>query len=158
MKTITNRQLAAMLEQAADLPRQRNHLLIHDGLEDPIQRLFIGLRQGTYIRPHRHSQVGETGLVVRGLCDVLIFDDAGTVRERRQLGPEGESLAIDLKPGEWHSLVVRSAEALFFEFKAGPIDPTTFSEFANWAPEEGTADVPEFLKRLTEVKVGESVA
>ncbi len=157
MRTVSNAELAGLLEQAAARPRRRTHRLLHQGPGDPIQRLFIGLLHGTYVRPHRHPLVGETGIVVRGSCELLTFDGSGTVLARHQLGPDCENLAFDLKPGEWHSLVVRSADALFFELKPGPYDPETISEFADWAPAEGSVAVPGFLEILTNVRVGESV-
>jgi len=148
MKLITHRQLNEVLRQAADLPRLRHHLIVHESPDDPVQRLFIGLRRGTYVRPHRHPRVGELGVVIRGACDLLSFDDRGTVTGRTSLGPEGEALAFDLQPNEWHTVVVRSEEALFLEAKPGPYDPERVSEFARWAPPEGSEAVPAFQQWL----------
>lgn len=156
MKLITNQQLRDMMQDAGDLPRLRNHLIIHESPEDQVQRLFIGLRKGTYVRPHRHLNVGELGVVIRGACDLLNFDDQGIITRRTALGPGGDALAFDLTPGEWHTLVVKSDEVLFLEAKPGPYDPEVISDFAAWAPPEGGEAVAAFQEWLREAEVGDN--
>lgn len=156
MKLISNQQLSDMLAKAGEAPRKRSHLVIHESHEDTVQRLFIGLKKGTYVRPHCHPDIGELGIVINGRCDFLAFDDAGVLTRRVELGPDGECLAFDLQPGDWHSLVVQSDEALFLEAKPGPYRPDTISRFADWAPPEGDEGVPKFLEWMTIAQVGSS--
>ncbi|MGB0581062.1 MAG: WbuC family cupin fold metalloprotein [Limisphaerales bacterium] len=156
MKLITNQQLSDMLTTAGTVPRKRSHLVIHESPEDTVQRIFIGLKKGTYVRPHCHPDIGELGIVLTGACDFLSFDDQGIVTRRVKFGPEGECLAFDLQPNEWHSLVVQSDEVLFLEAKPGPYHPETISKFADWAPPEGEDGVDEFLDWMSAAQVGDS--
>lgn len=156
MKLISNQQLTDLLATAGTVPRRRSHLVIHESSEDAVQRLFIGLKKGSYIRPHCHPDMVELGIVISGDCDFLAFDEKGVVTRRVKFGPKEEYLAFDLQPGEWHSLVVQSDEALFLEAKPGPYRPETVSKFADWAPPEGDEGVPQFLDWLTGAQVGDS--
>jgi hypothetical protein len=54
-------------------------LNVHPTLEDPVQRLFIALEPGTYIRPHRHPEPDkwELFVLINGAVDALLLDDDG---------------------------------------------------------------------------------
>ncbi len=154
MKTISSRQIGEMLAAAESSPRKRSHIIVHESHQEPVQRIMIGLKRGTYVRPHRHATVGEFGVVISGHCSLLCFDDDGNVTSRHEMGPAQQTSAYDLKENEWHSLIVMSDEAVFFECKAGPFDPDNASEFAAWALPEGDPGVPDYLDRMTTAQPG----
>ena len=158
MKTISNQDLDALCAQAAASPRRRMNLNIHAELSDPLQRLFVTACRDSYFRPHRHTDKGETALVVRGRFDLLTFDDTGLVLERLELGPEAKLLGFELEAGVWHSWIALTDDATLFETKAGPYAPLNAADFAAWSPAEGSAAVAEFIERLRAAKPGESLA
>lgn len=86
MKLITVADMNAMSSQAAELPRLRSHLTLHDDLNEPVQRLAIAMEPGTYIRPHRHRHTWELLTPLCGRFVVLQFDDNGVVSQRTLLG------------------------------------------------------------------------
>ena len=44
------------------------------------------LRKGAYIIPHKHRHKAESCTVVAGRLDVVVFDDAGKIKDVMQLG------------------------------------------------------------------------
>jgi cupin fold WbuC family metalloprotein len=136
---------AELAEKAAVNPRGRQHHTFHQ-MEEPCHRMAVGLQPSTYIPPHRHlsADKAETLLVLRGRLGVLIFDDVGQVTAKRVLQAGGDCLGVDLPAGIYHGLVVREADSLMFECKAGPFRPIGEGELPDWAPREGEAGVAQY--------------
>lgn len=149
--------LVALIEEAGQSPRSRQHRNIHQSYEDPCQRLLNAIGMDSYIRPHRHSldPKAETLVAVRGMFALVIFDGAGAVQEVVRFGTEkygqqveGLSVGVDLPPGTWHTIIALVPEAVLLELKAGPFDSMAAKEPAPWAPEEGSVDALPYLQRL----------
>ena len=153
MKVITSDLIDELIVRAGINARQRINYNIHESLSDPVQRLFIASRLESYFRPHRHPEKWEFVLVIRGLFDVMVFDDAGRVTERASIGPGEDIIGFEIQPNIWHSWIPMADGSVFFETKQGPYDARS-SEFAAWSPEEDTPNVSEFLSRLKNAQVG----
>ncbi len=154
-KKITDTLLEELDRKAQASPRLRTNHNLHEAPEAPIQRLVVKLRQGTYIRPHRHPQRWELGLVLQGRMDLVLFDDQGTLTERITMTPVRGTLAVELPKAQWHSYIAVSDAATFFEVKEGPYDPATAGEFATWAPAEGDPAAGAFLEWMANAAAGE---
>lgn len=115
-----------------------------------MHRLLNALEPGTYVRPHRHLHPprSETIVVLAGRIGLILFDEAGEVRERRVLESGGETLGADLPPDAWHTFVALGTGAVFFETKAGPYAPPGGDDLASWAPPEGSPDSDELERRF----------
>jgi len=150
VKLIDQVDLDDLSRAAADAPRRRMNLNLHQDYSDLCQRLFNALEPGTYIRPHRHTEPPKTEcfLAVRGRMALLLFDDAGTVVKSVIFGAGCEVLALDLPPGVWHSVVCLEPGSVFFETKPGPYVALSDKDFAPWAPLEGTPEAGVYLKTL----------
>jgi cupin fold WbuC family metalloprotein len=146
--------LADLLCQAKESPRRRSHLLLHGGHNDPVQRLVIALRRGTYVRPHVHSHQWEMLTLLRGACDILFFDATGQVISRTRLAPTASSV-IQIPQGQVHGAVAMDDDTVVIETKPGPYRA---NEFMDWAPQEGDARTPPFLQWLERAKPGEGFA
>lgn len=138
---------------ASASPRRRMNHNFHAGPGDNPHRFLNVLLDGTYIRPHRHSDPPkpETFLVLEGRADVLVFDDNGAITARYRLGaesPEGHLWGIDIAPGVWHTILARSPRVVCFEVKPGPWEPAKDREFAAWAPPENDPAVEAYGKTL----------
>ena len=157
MKTITADFLKELVERAGASARQRVNHNIHESLSDPVQRLFVASRLNSYFRPHRHPDKWEFAVVVRGLFDVIIFDDAGRVMERVTVGPASSVIAFEIPGDTWHAWVPREDASVFFETKQGPYDARTAAVFAPWSPEEGATGATGFARRLRNARIGELV-
>ena len=137
--------LDELAAKAAASPRLRAHHNVHEAATDPVQRFFVVATHDSYFRPHRHLTKIETALVLRGRLDVVTFDDAGAVVARYAMGEGAPSGGYETPRATWHTLIVQSATAAFYEVKEGPYDPATAVEFAPWAPAEGDAKARAYL-------------
>lgn len=134
----------------------RKHLNIHQSYEDPCQRFLNSIGVESYIRPHRHSldPKTETLVAVRGMFALVVFDERGNVTYNTRFGTEKHAadgnipVVVELKPETWHTVLALSEGAVLLELKAGPFDPNAAKEFAEWAPDEGTAQAAEYLRAL----------
>jgi len=138
---ITDTLLHEISREARENPRRRKNRNFHE-MSDPVHRLLNAVEPGTYIRPHRHLEAAkaETALVVSGAVGVLVFDDAGTVVEKRRLTGAGANIGVEMPPGVWHTFVSLEPGSVFFETKAGPYTPLKPEEMAPWAPAEGSPE------------------
>lgn len=131
MKKITLEDLIALGQQARQSPRLRANSNLHAELDDPIQRLAIAMEPDTLILPHRHPHTWEVLTALRGRFIVLLFDDAGTVTERAELG-EGVRV-VEIPAGGWHAVLSRDTGAVIFEVKHGPYRPIAEADIAGWS-------------------------
>ena len=61
---------------------------------------------------------------------------------------------IDIEPNIWHSFLVLEPDTIVLETKRGPYDSQLDKSFAEWAPEEDSAGVQEYMDRLSEQVLG----
>jgi cupin fold WbuC family metalloprotein len=158
MKLITEAMLDDLAARASANPRLRLNYNVHEQPSDPIQRLFIAACLNSYFRPHRHPGKKEFAIVLRGLFDVITFDDLGRVSRRVSVGPAAGVAGLEIPADLWHTWVPLADRSLFFEVKPGPYDPATVVEFADWSPAEGSAEVPAFFEKLMAVRVDEKIS
>ena len=137
-----------LLAEATKSPRKRSHFTLHQSEGEAVQRMCIGLLQGTYIRPHRHPQSNKWELLVvlQGSVGIAQFDDDGAIVKKHTLDQSDALSGIEIEPNVWHSLYPLTHEAVLLEVKAGPYIPAMAGDFASWAPEEGDTNVPKFLE------------
>ena len=147
MFNLNNQLLERLLLDAEASPRKRAHYNIHQNYDEPVQRLCIALKSGTYIRPHCHKNKDgwEMIMALKGEVSMLIFDTHGNVKERFNLSPNSEHIAVELKPNTWHMVFPTNSEAVIFEVKEGPFIPKKICDFASWSPEEDSSGVQGFL-------------
>lgn len=157
MKLISSVILDDLILQAAASPRLRSNLNVHEQSSDPIQRLFIASCLNSYFRPHRHPGKKEFAVVLRGMFDVITFDDTGSVSQRVSIGPDADIQGLEITEDVWHTWVPMIDKSLFFEVKQGPYDPATVVQFAQWSPAEGSSEVASFYQKLKCVRVGEKI-
>lgn len=155
MKLLPRALLDQLTSKAASSPRARAHHNIHASPTDLVQRFLVVALGDSYFRPHRHASKSELALLVRGRIDVLTFDEGGRVLARNAVGSGTDHIAYETSQGVWHTLVPDTGGGAFLEIKQGPYDPATASEFATWAPAEGTAAVPAFLEWLRAAQPGD---
>lgn len=142
MKLIDTKLLTWLSSQAAENPRLRQNLNIHDSHDEACQRLLNAVEPGSYIRPHRHLTFAkpESFVGLRGRIALLIFDDGGEVIQIVPFGPQEDVAGADISCDTWHTVVSLEAGSVFYEAKPGPFDPSHKSDMANWAPEEGSLE------------------
>ncbi|STQ91893.1 WbuC family cupin fold metalloprotein [Iodobacter fluviatilis] len=149
MSLINKGTLADLSAAAKDSPRLRKNLNFHASNESACHRLLNALEPGTYVQPHRHSDVekDETMIVLSGRFGVLIFDETGKITSQAVLAADGH-LGINIPAGAFHSMVALESGSVFFESKAGPYVPLSDSEKASWAPAEGEPGSEAYLTKM----------
>ncbi|MEB3265667.1 MAG: WbuC family cupin fold metalloprotein [Cyanobacteriota bacterium] len=134
----------AVAAEARQLPRlRRNHNLHHEN--DLVQRFLNVLQPGTYVRPHRHCREHpgagfECFVVLQGAVGVLLLDGTGVVQRLERLEASGPVRGIQLAEGQFHTLVALSPDAVMFELKQGPYEPTADKDFLPGFPAEGSPE------------------
>ncbi len=131
MKKLTATDLTTLGQQAAQSPRFRANSNLHQELSDPIQRLAIAMEPDTLILPHRHPHTWEVLTALRGRFRVLVFDDAGKVIDRAELGVD--TSVVEIPAGGWHAVLSRDVGAVIFEVKHGPYAPIAEADIAVWS-------------------------
>ena len=148
-KLITAQLFDAVAEKAAGSPRRRMNHNFHQSAADNPHRFLNVLLRGTYIRPHRHLEPpkAETFIVLEGVAEAILFNDAGAITGRHTLGAGGV-WGIDLPPGVWHTILPLTDRVVCFEVKPGPWEPASDKEFADWAPAEGSPEAAGYAALL----------
>lgn len=159
MKIIDKLLIVDLIQKAYDSPRKRAHYNLHPELEDPVQRLCVAAHEGSYIRPHRHSEPykWELFIILQGSASALFFDGEGVVTDRVELSIENSRFGVEIPPQMWHTLVITSPETVLMEIKPGPYYPLSDKDFAQWAPEENSNAADSFEKILRSVQIGNNI-
>ncbi|MDV6234091.1 WbuC family cupin fold metalloprotein [Leptospira ellisii] len=146
---ITDSLFEEVLHKAKTSPRGRSNHNFHE-LSEVYQRFLNVLTENTYVQAHRHKSPPkpETFLVLKGALGFVLFDEQGNVSETHRLDAEGPVYGIDVAPGIYHTLVCLTENAICFEGKSGPYDPTTDKDFAEWAPTESDSRRIQYLESL----------
>ena len=118
--------------------------------EDAVQRMVNALSPTTYIRPHHHTGTGrmEVCIALTGAAEVLIFDDAGELLERRTIRPGSALVGVEIPPGVIHTLIALQPHTTIYEIHQGPYDAATHKQPAPWAPSEGTGAGARWLEAM----------
>lgn len=153
LKTFTATDFTQLSDKAANAPRLRTHLNVHETLDANVQRLFIATEPDTYMRPHRHPEAHkwEFFIVLAGEIDLLIFTANGKLQRRVEMAVE-KTRAIELPPNTWHAYVCKKSGTLALEVKEGAYIPTPASDFAPWAPAENSPEAAAYLQWMREAK------
>ncbi len=160
VKIVQQGTIDQLLDDASKSPRKRSHYNLHDHLDSPVQRLLIGLKQGTYVTPHCHQEVNkwELMVVLKGTVGLLLFEPDGSVHARYELSNTGDTTAIEIPPGIWHTVFPVSEIAVIMEVKEGPYLPNSPASFAPWAPAEGVPETKLWLNWASTARVGDHYA
>ena len=149
VKVLDDKSFAELTEAAKNSPRLRSHLNLHESLDEPFQRMVVGMEPDSYIRPHRHllTPKPESLVCLRGSISVVLFDDSGEAQAVHRLSLDGATRGVDIPPGVWHTIISNESGSVFLESKPGPYVPFEPDDFASWAPEDD-ADYVERLRRV----------
>jgi cupin fold WbuC family metalloprotein len=113
-------------------------ICLHDSPEAALHEMLIVHQKDAYVKPHKHLNKSESFHVIEGEMDVFIFDGAGKVIQKIQMGDynSGKSFCYRLSTSEYHTVLPKTKYVVFHEVTNGPFrrDDTIFGE---WAPGEG---------------------
>jgi cupin fold WbuC family metalloprotein len=131
----------AFLEQAVrSAPRGRVRINLHGNGQDSLHQMLIALVPQSYIRPHKHPGKSESFHIIKGLVDVVVFDEQGDISDVVTLCGDGTQGDICYRMSQplYHTLLIHSDMLVLHEITDGPFVPDG-SVFASFSPEEQDA-------------------
>lgn len=147
-----NKGLLEVVTQKAHsaLRRRMNHNF-HDHPSARIQRMLNAMEPGTYIRPHKHENPDklEVFLCLKGSFAVVIFNNEGEITDTEILNPLEGRYGVEIEPRTWHSLIALEEGSVAYEVKDGPYDAANDKMFAEWSPEEESAEAKNWVVSIT---------
>ena len=123
MKLITSEILDNLTEQALHNVRLRMNYNLHKKESDPVQKLFNALEPGTDLPVHRHEDIAETYIVVRGSLNLILYNCDREVLETIEVNPTKGVYGVDIPAGMWHTVEALEHGTIIFEVKEGPYKP-----------------------------------
>lgn len=146
-----HRGIIADLKNAADRsPLKRARLCLHRDGTELVHEMLIVLAGSVYIRPHRHLNKPESFHLLEGDVSAVFFDDDGAPSREVRLGRGlDQPFIYRVTHPVYHTQWVWSDYVVFYECTRGPFLKEE-TEYASWAPEEGTSEVAAYQARLKE--------
>lgn len=124
MELIDKTVIEGLYREARSSERKRSHYLLHGTHQDKVQRLLIGLVNGSYVEPHYHAKPHQWEMftVLDGCIRLNLHNNDGSIVRSVLVGPAESVVSVELKPMDIHSLECVSDKALILEVKEGPFD------------------------------------
>lgn len=126
---LNNELFDTLTAQAKASPRLRQNYDLRDSEDDESQRMLNAIEPGTVIPVHRHTATSEDVIVLRGRAEEVFFDDKGNETSRFLLTPGGESPAIHVPMGQYHTCRSLESGTIIMEFKNTKYDPETTEDY-----------------------------
>lgn len=120
-------------------PKLRQSYDLRTTPEDKSLRMLNALEPGTIMPIHRHRNISETMVMVRGKLIERFYDDNGNITEEFMMEllsntsnisnnsniSEPSISMVQIEDGQWHSLEVLESGTVIFEAKDGAYAPLT---------------------------------
>ena len=121
---ITQAILDRLTEQAKSSPRLRMNMDLRDSSEDGSQRMLNAIEPGSKIPIHRHRKSSETVVCLRGRLVEEYYDELERIcTDYIELSPNGQTVAINIPIGQWHTVQALETGTVILEVKDGPYVP-----------------------------------
>ncbi len=123
---ITQALLDSLTEQAKASPRLRMNLDLRNDENDSSQRMLNAIEPGSVIPIHRHQKSSETVVCLRGRVVEEYYDEHERIcTEAIELTPNGQTVALNIPAGKWHTLRSLESGSVILEMKDGAYEPTS---------------------------------
>ena len=121
---ITQAVLDNLTKEAKELPRLRKHMDLRNNAEDQSQRMVIAIEPGSVVPIHRHQKTSETIVCLRGKIVVELYDDLERIcTDSIIITPNGQTIAVNIPRGQWHTAHALESGTVIMEVKDGPYEP-----------------------------------
>ena len=121
---ITQSLLDSLTEQAKASPRLRMNLDLRNSAEDGSQRMLNAIEPGSPLPIHRHRHTSETVVCLRGRLVWEYYDELERIcTERIELSPNGQTVALNIPAGQWHTVHALESGSVILEMKEGAYEP-----------------------------------
>lgn len=97
---------------------------LRNNINDQSQRMIIAIEPGSVVPIHRHQKTSETLVCLRGKIVVELYDDLERIcTDSIILTPNGQTVAINIPIGQWHTVHALESGTVILEMKDGPYEP-----------------------------------
>ena len=121
---ITQALLDDLTAKAKESSRLRMNLDLRDSAEDTSQRMLNAIEPGSPLPIHRHQKTSETVVCLRGRLVEEFYDELERMcTEAIELSPNGPVVALNIPPGQWHTVRALESGTVILEMKNGPYVP-----------------------------------
>ncbi len=121
---ITQGLLDSLTEQAKASPRLRMYLDLRDSAEDGSQRMLNAIEPDSVVPIHRHQKSSETVVCLRGRLVEEFYDEQERIcTEAIELTPKGQTVALNIPAGQWHTIRSLESGSVIMEVKDGKYEP-----------------------------------
>ena len=121
---ITQAILDSLTEQAKVSPRRRMNMDLRNGIDDQSQRMLNAIEPDSVVPIHRHQKSSETVVCLRGRVVEEYYDELERIcTEAIELTPNGETVALNIPAGQWHTIRSLESGSVILEMKDGRFEP-----------------------------------
>jgi cupin fold WbuC family metalloprotein len=148
--TVSEHMMIELKREAKKDPKGVVRICLHRNKSDVVQEMIIAMRNGSYIRPHKHINRTESFHIIEGNITLLFFDNDGNVNRKIDMSSKESKkpFIYRLSSNIFHMVIIQSKLAIIHEVVTGPFGESN-SEFAAWSPKkEDKAGIHAFLERL----------
>ena len=123
---ITQALLDSLTEQAKASPRLRMNLDLRNSDTDTSQRMLNAIEPESVVPIHRHRNSSETVVCLRGRVVEEFYDELERMcTEAIELTPNGQTVALNIPAGQWHTIRSLESGSVILEMKDGAYEPTS---------------------------------
>ena len=115
--------LDKLTAQAKESPRLRMNLDLRNSDADSSQRMLNAIEPGSVVPIHRHQKTSETMVVLRGCVVEEYYSSEGALEASYELAAGGPICALNIPPGQWHTLRALESGTVILEMKDGAYEP-----------------------------------
>ena len=132
--TLSTGDLNFLMKLAKKNKDKSIRLCTHKNKKDNPHEMIILNPKGYKVLPHMHPKNAEAMTVIKGLVDVVIFDNKGKVKEIIKMGDLNSKKIFYYKiPRKtFHTLIIKSPYLIFYEVSKGPFSPKK-NFYPKWA-------------------------
>jgi len=143
---LSHNEVVELCKKAQDTNRGRLRFCLHTEIENPLHEMLIVHPYKAYVPPHKHHGQSESILMLEGIMDLVIFNDAGIVVRVVPMGPVASGRVFHHRLGnpQFHTMLIHSNQVVFTEIKTGPYYPEK-TELADWCPNSDDLKAVDFF-------------
>ena len=120
---ITQALLDDLTAKAKASPRRRMNMDLRNGIDDKSQRMLNAIEPESIVPIHRHQQSSETVVCLRGRVVEEYYDELERVcTEAIELTPNGQTVALNIPAGQWHTIRSLESGSVIMEMKDGKFE------------------------------------
>ena len=121
---ITQAILDELTAKAKASPRRRMNMDLRNGIDDQSQRMLNAIEPESVVPIHRHQKSSETVVCLRGCVVEEFYDELERIcTEAIKLTPNGQTVALNIPAGQWHTIRSLKSGTVILEMKDGKFEP-----------------------------------